>query len=362
MSKSLNIIWQYLRAFVLIYACLYAGIFIASLLPITIPGSIIGMLILFVLLALQILPAKWVNPGCFVLIRYMALLFVPIGVGVMQYFDLLKAQFGPIVVSCAVSTLVVFLVVSWSSHLVHGERNVIGEKTKKMMDNIWWSLPLTLAVFFAARKLAARFKMPLLNPLLVAMVVIIPFLLLTGIPYERYFAGSKILNDLLQPAVVALAFPLYEQLHQIRARWKSIITICFVGSLVAMITGTSVALLMGASPQIAASILPKSVTTPIAMAVGGSLGGIPAISAMCVIFVGILGAVFGHTLLNAMRIHTKAARGLSMGTASHALGTARCAELDYQEGAFSSLALVICGIITSLLAPFIFPLILAVMG
>jgi hypothetical protein len=74
---------------------------------------------------------KMGQPGCFVLIRYMALLFVPIGVGVMQYFDLLKAQFGPIVVSCAVSTLVVFLVVSWSSHLVHGERKVVGEKTKK---------------------------------------------------------------------------------------------------------------------------------------------------------------------------------------------------------------------------------------
>ena len=108
MSKTLNIIWQYLRAFVLIYACLYAGIFIASLLPVTIPGSIIGMLILFVLLALQILPAKWVNPGFYVLIRYMALLFVPIGVGV--------------------STLVVFLVVSWSSQLVHGERKVVGQK------------------------------------------------------------------------------------------------------------------------------------------------------------------------------------------------------------------------------------------
>ena len=123
MSKTLNIIWQYLRAFVLIYACLYAGIFIASLLPVTIPGSIIGMLILFVLLALQILPAKWVNPGCYVLIRYMALLL-----GVMQYFDLLRAQFGPVVVSCAVSTLVVFLVVSWSSQLVHGERKVVGQK------------------------------------------------------------------------------------------------------------------------------------------------------------------------------------------------------------------------------------------
>ncbi|EOI5726832.1 CidB/LrgB family autolysis modulator [Cronobacter malonaticus] len=229
-----------------------------------------------------------------------------------------------------------------------------------MMQNIWWSLPLTLLVFFAARKLAARLKSPLLNPLLVCMVVLIPLLMLAHIPYERYFQGSRILNDLLQPAVVALAFPLYEQLHQIRARWKSIITICFAGSVVAMVTGTSVALLMGASPEIAASVLPKSVTTPIAMAVGGSLGGIPAISAVCVIFVGILGAVFGHTLLNMMRIKTKSARGLAMGTASHALGTARCAELDYQEGAFSSLALVICGIITSLVAPFLFPLILAI--
>nr|WP_318380992.1 CidB/LrgB family autolysis modulator [uncultured Enterobacter sp.] len=231
-----------------------------------------------------------------------------------------------------------------------------------MMASIWWSLPLTLAVFFAARKLAARVKIPLLNPLLVAMVVIIPFLLVTGIPYDRYFQGSKILNDLLQPAVVALAYPLYEQLHQIRARWKSIITICFVGSVVAMVTGTTIALLMGATPEIAASVLPKSVTTPIAMAVGGSIGGIPAISAMCVIFVGVLGAVFGHTLLNLMGIRTKAARGLAMGTASHALGTARCAELDYQEGAFSSLALVICGIMTSLIAPFLFPLILALVG
>ena len=124
MSKSLTIIWQYLRAFVLIYACLYGGIFIAGLLPITIPGSIL-------LLALQIMPPQWVNPGCNILIRYMALLFVPIGVGVMQYWDLLRAQLGPVVISCAISTLVVVVVVSWSSHLVHGERKVIGQKGKE---------------------------------------------------------------------------------------------------------------------------------------------------------------------------------------------------------------------------------------
>lgn len=231
-----------------------------------------------------------------------------------------------------------------------------------MMHHIWWSLPLTLATFFLARQIGIRYKSPILNPLLISMIVIIPILVFTRTPYEHYFEGSEVLNDLLQPAVVALAFPLYEQLHQIRARWKSIITICFIGSMVAMITGTSVALLMGASPQIAASVLPKSVTTPIAMAIGGSIGGIPAISAVCVIFVGMLGAVFGHTLLNMMNITTKSARGLAMGTASHALGTARCAELDFQEGAFSSLALVICGIITSLIAPFLFPIILAVVG
>ena len=230
------------------------------------------------------------------------------------------------------------------------------------MIDILWSLPLTLVVFFATRKLAIKLKMPLLNPLLMSMVVIIPLLLVTHIPYARYFAGSKILNDLLQPAVVALAFPLYEQLHQIRARWKSIISICFIGSVVAMVSGTAIALWMGATPQIAASVLPKSVTTPIAMATAQSITGSPAISAVCVIFVGILGAVFGHTILNVLKITTKASRGLAMGTASHALGTARCAEMDYQEGAFSSLALVICGIITSLLAPFLFPVLLALFG
>ncbi|MEW7311635.1 CidA/LrgA family protein [Buttiauxella gaviniae] len=127
MRNTLTVIWQYLRSFVLIYICLYAGIAIASLLPITIPGSIIGMLILFILLSLQILPAKWVKPSCHLMIRYMALLFVPIGVGVMQYVDVIKQQFGPVVVSCFISTLVVLVVVSWSSHLVHGERKIVGE-------------------------------------------------------------------------------------------------------------------------------------------------------------------------------------------------------------------------------------------
>lgn len=229
-----------------------------------------------------------------------------------------------------------------------------------MLANIWWSLPLTLLVFFVCRRLTVRLKTPLLNPLLISMLVIIPVLLLAGIPYERYFQGSQILNDLLQPGVVALAFPLYEQLKQIRSRWKSIILICCIGSMVGMITGTSLALMLGASAEIAASIMPKSVTTPIAMAISSSIGGIPAITSACVIFAGVSGAVFGHALLNKLDIRAKSARGLAIGSASHALGTARCAELDFQEAAFSSLALVMCGVITSLVAPFLFPIIMAI--
>ena len=127
MHSTLALLWHYLRSFLLIYACLYAGIFLASFLPIAIPGSIIGMLIMFILLALQILPANWVKPGCHLLIRYMALLFVPIGVGVMQYYDLLIAQFGPIVISCLISTLVIMVVVGWSSQWVHGKKVVTDE-------------------------------------------------------------------------------------------------------------------------------------------------------------------------------------------------------------------------------------------
>lgn len=227
---------------------------------------------------------------------------------------------------------------------------------------MWWAIPLTLIVFYSARQLANKLKIPLLNPLLVSLFIIVPILLLTNTSYQSYFQGSRLVNDLLQPAVVALAFPLYEQLHQIRARWKSIIIICLIGSLSAMITGTSVALWLGASPEMAASVLPKSVTTPIAMAVSDSIHGVPAISAICVMFVGVFGAVLGYPILNLLRIKTPAARGLAIGSTAHALGTARCVEQDYQEGAYSSLALVICGIITSLTAPFIFPILLRLFG
>ncbi|PSU50200.1 CidB/LrgB family autolysis modulator [Photobacterium indicum] len=225
---------------------------------------------------------------------------------------------------------------------------------------IW--LITTLIVFYLARLISKRLQHPIVNPLLICLVIIIPLLMWLNVPYTEYMAQNKWLNYLLEPAVVALAFPLYEQLSQIRQKWKVILSACLVGSLLSMIVGASIALSMGASPELTASILPKSVTTPIAMAVADQIGGVPAIAAIMVIIAGLFGAVFGYPLFKLFGIHAPIAKGLTMGTVSHALGTAKAAEENHQEGAFSSLALVICGIFTSILAPVVYPIILMVFG
>lgn len=214
----------------------------------------------------------------------------------------------------------------------------------------------TLIVFYSARFFATKVKNPINNPLLVSVCILIPILIFLNIPYETYFSENRILNFLLEPAVVALAFPLYEQLPQIRRHWHVIMTGCLLGSITAMITGTALALYFGATPELAASVLPKSITTPMAMAVSSELGGEPSITAILVVLVGLFGAIFGYSLAKLFKIEHPTARGLTIGIISHACGTATAAEKSYQEGAFSSLALVICGIITSILAPIIYPL------
>ena len=223
---------------------------------------------------------------------------------------------------------------------------------------IW--LLTTLVVFYTARYISKHIQHPIVNPLLICLLVIIPLLMWLEIPYETYFEQNKWLNALLEPAVVALAFPLYEQLSQIRKKWKVIFSACLVGSVLSMVTGAGIALALGADAQLTASILPKSVTTPIAMAVAEQVGGLPSVAAIMVIIAGLFGAVLGYPLFRLIGVKAPIAKGLTMGTVSHALGTAKAAEENYQEGAFSSLALVICGVITSILAPLLFPLIMAV--
>lgn len=223
-----------------------------------------------------------------------------------------------------------------------------------------WMLPLTLIIFFATKKIAIRLKTPLFNPLVFTVIILIPILLITKTSYTEYFTNVKIIHNLLPYSVVALAYPLYELIPQIKSRWKSILFITFIASLSSMISGVCIAYWLGASNEIAASILPKSVTTAIAVTIAENQGGIPSISALCVILVGTLGAIFGHQLLNLFKIKMAIARGLAIGSVSHAVGTARCIEVDYHEGAYSSLALVLCGIMTPIMAPIIFQILVLI--
>ncbi|MGR5287877.1 LrgB family protein [Vibrio maritimus] len=215
-------------------------------------------------------------------------------------------------------------------------------------------LPVTVIVFFIARFIAIKAKNPIFNPLLLSIAMLIPLLLVLNVPFDTYYADNEWISYLLQPAVVALAYPLYEQLPQIRQNWRIIALACGVGSIASMFTASIIAVSLGADMELIASLLGKSVTTPIAMEVSSHLGGEPAIAAILVLLVGLFGAIMAYPIYQLLGVTHPIAKGLTMGTVSHALGTATSAEKDPRDAAFSSLALVICGVITSVLAPSMF--------
>ncbi|CAH1534511.1 Inner membrane protein YohK [Vibrio owensii] len=218
-----------------------------------------------------------------------------------------------------------------------------------------WLL-VTIVVFLAARQIAIKVNNPIANPLLISIAVLIPLLTFLKVPFETYYADNEYISFLLQPAVVALAYPLYEQLPQIKANWRIIALACSLGSVMSMLTATLIAVAFKADISLIASLVGKSVTTPIAMEISSHLGGEAAVAAILVLIVGLFGAILAYPIFNLIGIKHTIARGLTMGTVSHALGTATCAEKKPGDAAFSSLALVLCGIITSILAPSFFAL------
>ncbi|CAH0539678.1 CidB/LrgB family autolysis modulator [Vibrio marisflavi] len=215
---------------------------------------------------------------------------------------------------------------------------------------------LTVVLYIIAKWISNKANTPFLNPLLVSVAAIIGVLILFNIPFEHYYAQNEFVTFLLQPAVVALAYPLYEQLPQIRQNWKVILLTCTIGSSMSMFSATLLAAYFQANPTLLASVVAKSVTTPIAMVISSHLGGEPAITAILVLIVGLFGSIIAYPVYSILNITHPIARGLTMGTVSHALGTATAAEKTENDAAYSSLALVICGVITSILAPAFFSL------
>ena len=213
-------------------------------------------------------------------------------------------------------------------------------------------LTLTLVAYQAAFALFRRSGgHPLANPVLIAVTLLVGFLMLTGTAYETYFAGAQFVHFLLGPATVALALPLYAQFRKVRAMARPVALGLIAGSLTAIVSAIAVARLLGASLPTQLSLAPKSVTTPIAMGIAERIGGIPSLTAVMVIVTGILGAVGGRYVFDALRIHDPAIRGFAMGIASHGIGTARAFQVSEQSGAFAALAMGLNGALTALLLP-----------
>lgn len=221
----------------------------------------------------------------------------------------------------------------------------------EILSNQYILLALTFAVFYMLRRLQAYTGWVLLNPILITIILIIGYLKLTNISFETYHETGKLIDFWLKPAIVALGVPLYQQLHSIKQLWLPILISQFTGCLVGIVSVVVTAQLLGAPKNIVVSLASKSVTTPIAMEVTESLGGIPSLTAAIVIITGIVGAIMGFKTLKVGHVSSPIARSISMGTASHAVGASAAMGWSGKHGAYASLGITLNGILTALFTP-----------
>lgn len=222
---------------------------------------------------------------------------------------------------------------------------------KELFENQYLILAMTFAIFYYFRRLQYRTGWLLLNPILIAIVVLIAYLKLTGVSFETFEESGSLIDFWLKPAVVALGVPLYLQFESIKKLWLPIVLSQLVGCLVGIVSVVLIAQFFGASQVVILSLASKSVTTPIAMEVTQTLGGIPSLTAAVVVITGILGAIMGFKTLAMGHVNSPIAQGLSMGAASHAVGASTAMGRSNKYGAFASLGITLNGIFTALLTP-----------
>lgn len=208
-------------------------------------------------------------------------------------------------------------------------------------------LALSLGLFELAKAVSARLHTPLANPLLLSALVLGGLLLLTGTPLDTYESGGSLLTLMLTPATVALAVPIYRRRDTLRRNLLPIFAGTLAGSLVSVGSVFMLSRVLGLNWELLAALLPKSVTTAIALPLADSLGGLTAVTAVAVVFTGIVGAVALPPFLKLIGIRDEVAEGIAIGTASHAVGTSRAIELGETVGAMSSLAIGISGLLTA---------------
>jgi len=221
-----------------------------------------------------------------------------------------------------------------------------------------FGLTATLVVYLLAQAAyTAVDHAPWANPVFWTVTVIASGLLLTGVPYETYFAGAQFIHFLLGPAVVALGWPLWQRRADLKRRWGRLLLAALAGGVAASSSALALGWAVGLPSEVLLSLAPKSVTAPVAMGIAASIGGIPALTAVFSVMTGLIGALSGKYLFDGLRIPTDAAgwtaRGFALGTASHGIGAARAMQVNADAGAYAALALGLQVVLASLLLPLV---------
>ena len=217
----------------------------------------------------------------------------------------------------------------------------------------YFGVALSVIAFGAGVRIQQKTKSALCNPLIIAIVLIIGVLLVFKIPYDSYNNGGEIINMFLAPATACLAVSIYTKLSILKKYWLPIIVGCIAGSLASMASVYGMCRLFRLDQSLIMSMLPKSVTTPIAVSVAQAHGGVVPVTVVAVIFTGILGSIAAPLFIRIFKVSDSVAAGLAIGACSHAVGTSKAIEIGEVEGAMSGLAIGICGVVTVLFSMFI---------
>ena len=218
--------------------------------------------------------------------------------------------------------------------------------------SVFWGALISLAAYELGLILKKKFKLAIFNPLLIAILCVIGVLAVLDVDYDSYYEGGKYISYLLTPATVCLAVPLYEQMTLLKNNLKAVAAGILSGVFASLFSVFLLAKLFSLTHEEYVTLLPKSITTAIGMGVSEELGGIVTITVAVIIITGVLGNMTGEAVCRIFRIHEPIAKGLALGTSAHAIGTARAMELGEVEGAMSSLAIAVAGLLTVIAASF----------
>lgn len=213
-------------------------------------------------------------------------------------------------------------------------------------QSAYFGVVLSLTAYILGALLKKKFKSGLLNPLLVSIIITILVLVFAHIDYDTYNSSAKYLSWLLTPATVCLAIPLYEQFELLKQNWKAVICGITAGVITSLIAILAVSIIFKLDHKVYVTLLPKSITTAIGMGVSEELGGYVTITVAVIVITGVLGNILAEAVCKIFKINEPIAKGIAIGSAAHAIGTAKAMEIGEIEGAMSSLSIAVAGILT----------------